>query len=126
MINYKKLTHELRNAGIQISGCNALGVVWDIDNNEIQTRADVAAIIAVHDPVDYITPVTKTLEIESDALLRSIPRWATWTTSEAVTYIERNVTNLASAKTVLIAMAKLLVAMRDRTFSKIVAEERQV
>jgi len=51
MINIKKLTQELQAAGITTHGnCNSNGVVWDDNNNEIQDRADVKAIINAHDP----------------------------------------------------------------------------
>jgi len=49
-INVKKLTEELIAAGNVGSACNEFGVVWDAENNEIQGRPDVAAIIAAHDP----------------------------------------------------------------------------
>lgn len=51
MINAQKLSQELVSAGITNHGnCNSNGVVWDDDNNEIQTRPDVAAIITAHTP----------------------------------------------------------------------------
>jgi len=53
MINVEKLHKELINAGINISGCNENGIVWDKDNQEIQGRPDVKAVIKKHDP----TPV---------------------------------------------------------------------
>ena len=49
-INIDNLVRELTEAGIETCGCNALGVVWDKDNKEIQDRPDVKAVIAVHDP----------------------------------------------------------------------------
>ena len=49
-LNLRKLHKELEEAGIDINGCNSDGVVWDIENNEIQDREDVAAIITSHDP----------------------------------------------------------------------------
>lgn len=50
-INIGKLSKELVSAGITTHGnCNSNGVVWDDNNNEIQTRPDVAAIIANHNP----------------------------------------------------------------------------
>ena len=60
MINTQKLTQELIDAGITTHGnCNSNGVVWDDDNNEIQDRPDVKAVIANHDP----TPIPEeTLE----------------------------------------------------------------
>jgi len=48
-----------------------------------------------------------------------IPGWATWTETEALDYIEANVTDLASAKTVLKAMARMVVALRDKTFPRL-------
>jgi len=51
MINTQKLSQELISAGITTHGnCNSAGIVWDDDNNEIQSRPDVAAIIAAHNP----------------------------------------------------------------------------
>lgn len=44
----------------------------------------------------------------------ALPGWATYTASEADTWIVNNVTNLATAITALRAMAKLLVYLRDR------------
>jgi hypothetical protein len=53
MLNIQRLQKELAEAGISISGCNSNGVVWDIDGStEIQSRPDVSAIIAAHDPDD--------------------------------------------------------------------------
>lgn len=50
-INVQKLSLELRAAGISTHGnCNSSGVVWDDDNNEIQNRSDVAALLANHNP----------------------------------------------------------------------------
>ena len=54
MINVGKLHKQIEAAGIEISGCNANGIVWDADGNEIQSRADVEAIIAAHNPTIYI------------------------------------------------------------------------
>ena len=54
-INVMKLAHELRAAGITTHGnCNSNGVVWDDDNNEIQDRADVKAVLKKHDPTPVI------------------------------------------------------------------------
>ena len=51
MINVINLAQELRDAGITTHGnCNSNGVVWDDDNNEIQDRKDVKAILKKHDP----------------------------------------------------------------------------
>ena len=48
-INVNKLNDELIAAGIQISCCNEVGVVWAPDGTtEIQTQPEVAAVIAAH------------------------------------------------------------------------------
>jgi hypothetical protein len=44
---------------------------------------------------------------------RGLPGWATWTGAEASDWIDTNVTDLASAKTALVAMAKAIVFLRD-------------
>lgn len=43
----------------------------------------------------------------------SLPGWATWTTDEAAQWIEDNVTDLASARTAMTAMARAIIALRD-------------
>jgi len=55
MINVTKLSQELVLAGITTHGnCNSNGVVWDDNNNEIQDRLDVKAVLAKHDPTPEI------------------------------------------------------------------------
>ena len=66
MINITKLHKELINAGIKVNGCSVNGIVWDDDNNDISKRADVAAIIAAHDPTPE--PLPPTLEEELIAI----------------------------------------------------------
>lgn len=62
----QKLTAELAAAGIACNGCNSAGVVWDIDNQEIQGRADVAAVLAAHNPgpgpADYGAAARKVMD----------------------------------------------------------------
>jgi len=58
--NINKLTDELRAAGITTHGnCSDTGIVWDDENNEIQERPDVAAILAAHDPVELPVPTVE-------------------------------------------------------------------
>lgn len=68
MYNLNKLMDEFKQAGIVCGGCNTDGIVWDMDNNEIQNRADVAAILLAHNPD---TPMWQTIRIARDALLKS-------------------------------------------------------
>lgn len=44
------LTAALIAAGIETSGCNSAGIVWDVSGNEIQNRADVRTVIDGYDP----------------------------------------------------------------------------
>jgi len=71
-------------------------------------------VLAAHDP-DALTPEQAARKTADDAPARAaaIPGWATWDEAQAVAYIENNVKDLASAKIVLVAMARLLVALRD-------------
>ena len=51
MINTRKLSKELKAAGIAHGGVNALGVVWGEDGiTEIQNVKAVKNVIAAHDP----------------------------------------------------------------------------
>jgi len=43
----------------------------------------------------------------------ALPGWATWSAAEAADWIEANVTDLASAKVALTAMARAIVFLRD-------------
>lgn len=52
----------------------------------------------------------------ADKQVVSIPGWATWSEQRAIDYITANVTDLASAKRVLIAMARMLVALRNKSW----------
>lgn len=45
--------------------------------------------------------------------LEGLPGWATWDTQQAVDYINAEVTDLATAKQVMVAQAKMLIAIRD-------------
>jgi len=51
--------------------------------------------------------------------IENIPGWASWTEAQAVAWIEANVTDLASAKAALTAMARLLVALRNKQFPEL-------
>jgi len=79
MINVTKLSKELVAAGISTHGnCNSNGVVWDDENNEIQNRVDVKAIIAAHDPTPELgkPSIEERLikaEVELAAIRKSAP-----------------------------------------------------
>jgi hypothetical protein len=47
--------------------------------------------------------------------MKALPGWSTWTGAQAESWINTNVTDLASAKTALKAMAKAIVYLRDHS-----------
>ena len=51
-MNPTKLHRELREAGIQIRGCNSAGRIDFCDEATPEQRAQAAAILAAHDPDD--------------------------------------------------------------------------
>ena len=52
---------------------------------------------------------------DGKANFSALPGWATWTANEAETWITDNVTDLASAKIALKAMAKAIIFLRNVT-----------
>ena len=131
MINASGLSEELTAAGIQFSGCNSNGKVWDLENNEIQTRPDVAAIISAHNPSAWTSREQREKNRANSArsTAKNIPSWATWTQADWNTFFGNNlsdeqvdlVTNLAQAKAmmkrqnaVINNLAKIIIAMRDQ------------
>lgn len=49
--------------------------------------------------------------------VQHIPGWSTWTAAQAEAWINTNVTDLASARVALVAMAKMIVYLRNRIWS---------
>ena len=108
-----KLHRELKAASLDIEGLADMlpQVAVDFIGTPSQADLDTAqAIIDAHDATDYEAIV----KAGADAQAANIPGWATWTEQESLDWIEANVTNLASAKTVLLAMSRLLVALRNK------------
>jgi len=50
---------------------------------------------------------------QGKADFQNLPGWATWTASQAENWIQSNVTDLASAKVALVAMAKAIIYLRN-------------
>jgi hypothetical protein len=126
MINIRQLYKELANAGISIGGCNEEGIVWAEDGvTEIQDQPEVKKIIKAHKYVDpeIYEQKLRELRTKSEESAKQIQGWAKWNEQQAVEYIEQNVTDLKSAKIVLKAMARMLLALRDKSFPNIVVEE---
>ena len=100
-----------RISGISVTDQHAIVYVLDPQEGDVQIAQSV---LDAHDP-DVLTPAQEALEQARLApeRARAIPGWATWDEAQAVAYIENNVKDLPSAKIALVAMARLLVALRD-------------
>jgi hypothetical protein len=145
MINVAELDRDLIRAGILYNGCNSDGVVWGLDNSEIQTRPDVAVIVAAQPQTDTPSdmPVLER-RLASKGNAFAIPSWATWDQSEAQTWWSTNIDDvitsgianlpatltLATTRTVILqilnvlskmstmlwALARMIIALRDNTW----------
>jgi 5,10-methenyltetrahydromethanopterin hydrogenase len=125
-INARQLHRELENTGIKIGGCSSSGEVWAEDGvTEIQDRPDVKAVIKAHKFVDPEIHEQKLRELrdKSEESAKQIPNWAKWSEQEAIDYIEENVENIKDAKKILKAMARMILALRDKNFPNIMMEE---
>lgn len=100
---FQGLTFDGRRIGAVIEG--------EATPEMLQTALDV---LHAHDP-DALMPEQAARKTAEDApeRARAIPGWAVWNEAETVAWIEDNVRDLESAKQVLVAMARLLVALRD-------------
>lgn len=121
-------------------GDGTLDLVWwlghsqytrTVNASEVDTRAKLGAyllsqIVEVEDTQTYILEAHQengnwvldgfTGDEDRDTgrgNIKSLPGWATWSATEAETWIQSNVTDLASAKVALKAMAKMLIFLRD-------------
>lgn len=126
-----KLTQELTSAGIQHSGCNTSGKVWDLSNNEIQDRPDVAAVLAAHVPESGATREQRitTRQTAAHATAKAIPNWASWTQAQLQTWWNSNLadsivdgfsvpagvrTMLKAQNAAILREGQMLIAIRDR------------
>jgi predicted RNase H-like HicB family nuclease len=83
-----------------------------------EARDEIQAVIDAHvpDPLYFPEDVERERRQQADVDIAAIPGWATWTAQEAQDWIDANVTSLASARTALKAMARMLVALRNKTW----------
>jgi hypothetical protein len=128
-LNFARLNLDLETA----FPARIRGVTYDVafsaitvyaDNLDAGEVATVAGIIAAHDP-DAMTPDqiaaarVATVASAADGHAANIPGWATWPEAKALAWIDGNVTDLASAKVALKAMARMLVALRNKTWPRL-------
>lgn len=123
--NLLKLDADIRAAfADDVAGLTAQGADITVHLLRQPTPAEqtlIAETLAAHDPASK-TPEqiaaeqAAAVEAAADTQAANIPGWATWDEATALAYITNNVTDLASAKVVLLAMARLLVALRNKTW----------
>jgi hypothetical protein len=115
MINIAKLHRELEAAGLPVVGVAADGRM-DWSRKLTEAEADqVKVILEAHDPVDY----GQVRQEEAEKAAAAVENWSSWTAEKAAEYINANVTTVASARGVLVSMAKLVIALRDQTWPEL-------
>lgn len=119
--NLEQLRAELRAAvGEWVAGVSrAKGVYYIVveDDAPADAETQMDATIAAHDPT-VLTGDQQAQSLAEQAMndAAAIPGWAGWSEQQALDYINTNVTDLDSAKTVMLAMARMLVALRNQTW----------
>jgi hypothetical protein len=117
MINLKKLTKELSDAGIKFVSVNSDGVILNSAGAEIQGEQAPAAVVATHDPTDY----EKARSDGAEGAARTVNGWATMTEADAIAWIDDNLGPelLADFPKTLAAIkiiARMLIALIGKTF----------
>jgi len=87
----------------------ALQTVVDTHDPEALTAAQQAAIDAA------------AREAAANDAAATIPGWATWDEATTLAWLDANVTDLASAKVAIKAMARMLLALRDKNWPHLAA-----
>lgn len=112
-ININKLFQELLDAGYIDVGINKrLNKIYANKDEEIQDTSEIQALLQVHDPTDYV----EARQQASEDNAKNIPGWATWSEAEMLAKIDNDVVDLASTKKALKAMARMLIALRNKNF----------
>ena len=105
-----------------LSGLGALFI--DINNlrvlDEGNANADITPNQSTLDQalIDLATQQSteqqqETIKNNAKAQAAAIPSWSSWTEAETLDYIDTNVIDLASAKVVIRAMARMVIALRN-------------
>jgi hypothetical protein len=89
-------------------------ILFKFADGATTTQDDVDTLLAAHDGEALSAGERRQIARESgEQVFSALPGWATWTAQETEDYIDTNVTDLASAKVVLKALAKAIVALRN-------------
>jgi hypothetical protein len=81
-------------------------------------EAEIQAIVEAHEPDPLYFHADRERAVENNALTQAsnIPGWTSWTEEQTTDWIDDNVVDLASAKTALRAMARMMIALRNKVF----------
>jgi len=120
--NLLKLDADLRaTLAPKIAGISGQGDRVTVHFLVAPSEAEIAAaraIVEAHNAAD-LTPEqaaaarADAVRAAADGQAAAIPGWARWTEAEVLAWLDTNVTDLASAKAALKAMARMLVALRN-------------
>lgn len=69
-------------------------------------------IVNIEQQPDGSFTVTR-VERQAEQAAQQIPGWATWDEQRALDWVENNVTDLASAKQAISALARMVIHLRD-------------
>jgi len=86
-----------------------------------ENEAAIQAVIDAHVPTDIYTVEDQHRQTKSNAgvAVGNIPGWTTWDEQQALDWIDTDVTDLDSAKQALSAMARMIVAMRNKLWPEL-------
>lgn len=128
--NALKLDEDLREAlSDNIAGVSTCGNRVTVHFLTAPSEADRALaqqVIAEHNAND-LTAAQEAERAEAekvtaaDTLAANVPGWASWSEAEALSYIDDNLTDLASARTIIKAQTRMLLAMRDKLWPHLTA-----
>ena len=98
-VNIQKLIKELSVAGFKQTSSRPGEFITVEDSNNISA---VTAVYVAHDPIDYEAQATAALIVSSEAALKAIPDWATYTETQGLAWVETNIgTPLADGRATL-------------------------
>ncbi len=83
-----------------------------VDTDVALTTGQIAAVQAILDA--HVARDYSQISADSETTVSNIPNWATWTEAEALAWFDANVTDFDSARTVLRALVRIVLAMRNR------------
>jgi hypothetical protein len=115
LTNLDKFWELLKTANItDVKFVHGNGIVISMADEEIQTRADVASIIATYDPTPSTTQVAtinRKANAKNDA--RSVAILSIDTAEDAVAYVEANSGNVPAIKELVKLLFAFAVALRN-------------